>query len=361
MARTVLERARIAFGHRHYNDVINLLEPNLVQYRDSFQYYWLLGLACLHCSDIGGATSYLQRARQIRMREPDLLCAQAVLFLRRGDTNQAVEYYLEALEYAPGHTLAKKALELIRRKGNPEYFQDLAETGKIKCFYPRIRQPFPIRRLAAGVVAVVLALFAIRMLPEFTRSLQATRADLSALDLGPHERSSAVELGGTYRYILTEQEVIRTFERSRSLFQSWRDNAAQVEINRLLYSNASVAIKQKARLLMAYLATPGFDTIRDHYEYSQVLQDISLYQDVWVVWRGMATNIVRTERNVRFDLLVGYDTRNRLEGIVPVYFETLIPVDSERPLQVLGQVALEQDRLILHGGSIFQSQLPIQR
>lgn len=361
MARTVLERARIAFGRRRYNDVINLLEPNLVQYRDSFQYYWLLALACLHSSDIGGATSYLQRARQIRMRDPDLLCAQAALFLRRGDTNQAVEYYLEALEYAPRHPLAKKALELIRRKGDPEYFQDLAETGKIRRFYPRIRKPVPVRRLGALVVVLVLGAAAFRMLPGLTRSMQASRADLSALDLGPQERSRAVELGGSYRYILTEQEVIRTYERARSLFQSWRDNAAQVEINRLLYSNASVAIKQKARLLMAYLATPGFDSIRDHYEYGQVAADIPLYQDVWVVWKGMATNIERTERSIRFDLLVGYDTRNRLEGIVPVYFETLIPVDPERPLQVLGQVSLEQDRLALRGGAVFQSQLPVQR
>lgn len=361
MARTVLERARIAFGRRRYNDVINLLEPNLVQYRDSFQYYWLLALSCLHSSDIGGATSYLQRARQIRMREPDLLCAQAVLFLRRGDTNQAVEYYLEALEYAPRHPLAKKALELIRRKGDPEYFQDLSETGKIKRFYPRLRQPFPVKRVSAVGIALVLVFFAFRMLPDVSRSMQSSRADLSSLDLGPQERTRAVELGGSYRYILTEQEVLRTYERSRSLFQSWRDNAAQVEINRLLYSNASVAIKQKARLLMAYLATPGFDTIRDHYDFGQVSADLPLYQDVWVVWKGMATNIERTERSVRFELLVGYDTRNRLEGIVPVYFETVIPVDPERPLQVLGQVALEQDRLILRGGAVFQSQLPVQR
>jgi hypothetical protein len=36
--------------------------------------------------------------------------------------------------------------------------------------------------------------------------------------------------------------------------------------------------------------------------------------------------------------LVGYDTRSALEGIVPVEFDFSIPVDLERPLEILGKV-----------------------
>jgi hypothetical protein len=39
-----------------------------------------------------------------------------------------------------------------------------------------------------------------------------------------------------------------------------------------------------------------------------------------------------------FDLLVGYDTRKVLEGIVPVNFDFSETVDPERPLEVLGRI-----------------------
>ena len=120
MPLTVLERAKRAFYRKKYNDVITLLEPNTIQYRDSFTFYLYLGMACLHTGDIGGATTYFQRARQIKMRDPELLVAQAALHLRRGDTHQAVEYYLEALEYAPSHRLARKSLDFIRKGSDPE-------------------------------------------------------------------------------------------------------------------------------------------------------------------------------------------------------------------------------------------------
>ncbi len=71
MAKTVLERAKQAFYRKRYNDVITLLETNVIQYRDSFPFYFYLGLACLYSGDVGGATSYFQRARQIKLRDPD--------------------------------------------------------------------------------------------------------------------------------------------------------------------------------------------------------------------------------------------------------------------------------------------------
>ncbi len=362
MAKTALERAKQAFYRRRYNDVITILEPNLIQYRDSFQYYYYLGLACLHTGDVGGALSYFQRARQIRMREPDLLAAQAALFLRRGETHQAVEYYLEALEYQPQHALSKKALNYIRTRGEPERFQEMAENGKLKRFYPRPKPPLPLGKVIVFALFVLLAGAAFKLTPVFLRSaISDNRADLSALDINRGDRNDLVELGGSYRYILTEKDILRSYENARSFFQNWRDNAAQVEVNRLLYSNASVSIKQKARLLMAYFAEPGFDNLKDRYSYAEVKTDTPLYMDCFVIWRGMATNITRTENSMSFDFLVGYDTRNSLEGIVPVRFSKALDLDPERPVEVLGRVMTDNGTLILNGLSIFQSRLPLSK
>lgn len=360
MALTLLERAKRSFRRKRYNDVITILEPNVIQYRDSFPFYFYLGLACLHTGDVGGATSYFQRARQIKMRDPDLLVAQAALYLRRGETHQAVEYYLEALEYDPGHRLARRSLDFIRRNGDPERISALVETGKIRSFYPRPKAPFPVTKafVFAGFAAAVAVIGLVLAPAVRSANTAQNRADLSSVALDGNDRAHSLELGGNYRYILTERQVLAAHAAAQRYFQDYRDNAAQVEINRILYSNAGTGIKQKARLLMTYLKEPGFDTIKDSYEYAKVAEDPWLYLDCWVVWKGMATNVVETEHSVSFDFLVGYDTRSTLEGIVPVRFTKVLTVDPGRPLEILARVSLENGKIVLDGNGIFQTGKP---
>lgn len=360
MAKTVLERAKRAFFRKRYNDVITLLEPEVIQYRDSFQFYFYLGLSCLYTGDIGGATSYFQRARQIRMRDPDLLVAQAALYLRRGDTHQAVEYYLEALEYAPEHALAKRSLDFIRKNGDEETISALSETGKISRFYPHPKKKFPLPMAIALCILSLLAVLAWHFaLPLSDKVRSGTeRADLSSLRLDTGDRSAPVELGGSYRYILTEKDILASYASALRYFQDYRDNAAQVEINRILYSNASAPIKQKSRMLMQYLAEPGFDSIKDNYPYSKVQQDPFLYLDCWVVWKGMATNVRTAGDTMDLDFLVGYDTRSSLEGVITVHFRTIVPVDTDKPLEILARISSESGKMILSGSSIFQTGKP---
>jgi hypothetical protein len=51
----------------------------------------------------------------------------------------------------------------------------------------------------------------------------------------------------------------------------------------------------------------------------------------------MATNF-DPDTGTTFDFLVGYDTRKVLEGIVPVVFNQAIPLNPERPLELLARI-----------------------
>lgn len=362
MTKTVLDRAKILFYRKRYSDVITLLEPNIIHYRDSFPYYLFLGLACLHTGDTGGASSYLQRARNIKMRDPDLLAAQAALFLRKGETDQAVEYYLEALEYAPGHVLSKRALNFIRKKGDRDVFLALTETGEIRKFYPHPKKKKNITFLVLSILCVLLFIVGIcifsRIILDQTKN---KRADLSSFVLVDEEKRSLVDLSGSYRYVLTEGQILKSYSSAQRFFQSYRDTEAQIEINRILHSNASLGIKQKTRLLMDYLSEPTFDTIRNSLSYATVLQDPYLYQDCWIRWKGMATNLIVSEKYFSFDFLVGYDTRNTLEGIVPVRCASVLPIQTTKPLEVLGQISFENGTLFLAGSAIYQTAIPENR
>jgi len=59
----------------------------------------------------------------------------------------------------------------------------------------------------------------------------------------------------------------------------------------------------------------------------------------------MAANLRGGQNSTDFDLLVGYDTRNALEGIVPVHFNFAMDVNVEQPLEVLGRIVWEPARM----------------
>ncbi len=361
MPLSVLDRAKRSFARRRYSDVITLLEPEVINYRDSFLFYYMLGLACLYTGDIGGAGSYFQRARQIKMRDPGLLAAQAALYLRRGNTQQAVDYYLEILEYAPTNRLARRSLDFLRRHADEDTISDLVSTGKIARFYPRLSFGLP-PAVPAAVLTIVLAFFVLWQfaVPKAGRVLGGeARADLASFALSPEERKDIVETGGTARYIMTARELESSWTKAREYFQNWRDNAAQVEINRILGSNGSISLKQKARLLMTWFTEPGFDTLKDNYGFSDVAKDPALYLDCWVVWKGMATNLAENPKGLTFDLLVGYDTRNTLEGIVPAVYEGGGSVDTDTPLEALGRLSLSNGTLTLKVRAVHQTGKPL--
>ncbi|MGP1431094.1 MAG: tetratricopeptide repeat protein [Treponema sp.] len=383
MASSILEQAKKQFARGNYQQVIQLLQPHVTQYvtsgdskdslynasfNKSFPFYLYLGLACLHAGDIGGAVDYLTCARRIKMTDPDLLCAQAVLFLRRGDTARAIDYYLEAVEYNPNHALARDGLEFIRTHNTPEAIGEAVEAGEIKNYYPRPgvqtyhKKQLTVLAAAGGIAfaAVIVIVLLIKFPINFDK-VRGTRADLSSLVLLSEEKARPIDTSGTYRYSLSEKEVLKAYQNAQKYFQNSQDNLAQIEVNRILSSNAAQSIKYKARLLMGYFAVPGFDTVRDIPAYSDVRADIPLYLDCWTVWSGIATNIQTDGENTSFDLLVGYGDRVQLEGIVPIFCNFSVRIDSERPIEVLGKIQQRGGVLFLKAAGIHQSQVPANK
>lgn len=366
----ILTKATRAVRKGRYADAIHLLESEVVRYHDSFRYFYILATSCLYAGDFGGAFTYLKRAREIKTRDPYTLIGIAALHLRRGETDRAIDLYLEVLEQDPHHRLAKKALSVIKKYGAPEALNAWIEEGRLPSLFPPLPK-LPVSPglkvlriaiaglLALGCTGIVLELLGFPLLPP----RPVARSGLEATALESRDRTQAVQTGGAYRYILTQNQVVSTYEQARRLFIDYRDEAAKVELNRILESNAAEPIKNKARLLLSYATVPGFDSLKDRFSYAEVLKDPFLYRDVHVIWKGMAANLRLGQNSTDFDLLVGYDTRNALEGIVPVHFKFAMDVNVEQPLEVLGRIVLGTGKdgpgavLRLEGLAVHQSVL----
>jgi tetratricopeptide (TPR) repeat protein len=371
----VLSRAVRLLRRGKFGDVITILQPEVVRYHDSFNYYYILGSACLRAGDLGGAFTYFKRGREIKMLEPPVLLGMAVYYLHRGDTAKAVDLYLEVQGLEPRNSIAKKALQVLRKYGDAEGIQVWIDSGRSRQLFPAIPSlPLTLGRvllpLAVGILVFALAggILAVTGVIRGVNPLgkaMPERAGLAGIALEREERETPVRVdlrsnGGTYRYILTRNQVLELYETALKLFAAYRDEAAKIPLNRLIESNASDPVKNKARLIMSYMEPPGFDTLKDRFSYAEVRQDPLLYRDCYVVWRGMATNLREGENGTAFDFLVGYDTRSTLEGIVQVTFGFSVTLNPERPLEVLGKVipvvtAAGEEGVRLEGAALHQA------
>jgi hypothetical protein len=356
MARTALDRAERLFRAGRHAELVSLLEPQVPVYRESQRFYYLLGSACLRSGDPGGGQTYLKRAEQLSPSNPDTMLALAALAVRRGDTERAIEYYLRILEDKPGDRRARKCLSILRKEGSPEGLARLVETGRIERLYPGHRG---IPRFVLPAAIVLIAAAAIYLSWPFGASFieaalrpHVTRPEVAAVGLSRAEKDSPVVTGGSFRYVLTEKQALDAFERAKDYFQGYRDNAAIVEINRLLGSNASAGIKEKAKSLRAFVGKPDFRTIRDAPTYDQAQGDPDLYDGCSVAWKGMAANVRSDSGTIAFDFLVGYQDKKRLEGLVPARVSGAdVPMD--RPLEILavlkaGGGAFSMDCVAIH-------------
>ena len=361
----VLDKAAILAKRKHFDGAFKVLKDEEDRYNGSFKYNYLFGIISLHSGSFVEAHEYLQYAWRIKPKDINTMLALAVLFLRRSNTVKAVDYYLDVLEMQKNNKIAKNALQIIRKNSAPEALSEWMTPDRIEKLFPPIPVPLVNQRsiltavfsLAAIIVITLGILFITKTISNPFKSRNARPTEEYVLS--NQERKDSIETGGLYRYILTSSQAITIYERSLSLFTSYRDEAAKIGLNRLLESNAGEALKSKARLLLENTEVPGFDTFKrdDNPSYTNVKNEPAVYRNVHVIWRGMATNVELSEEKTTFDFLVGYDTRKTLEGIVPVTFDKPVSINTERPLEVLGKIAVAPSYtdITLEGVAIHQS------
>jgi tetratricopeptide (TPR) repeat protein len=328
--------------------VIRHLEPQVFAYRENPRFYELLGFSCLRTGDYGGAYSFLSRSSQLDRDNPRVLDALAVAELKRRRPTDAIQTWLDALELDRDDKLAKKGLNLVRKAENPTALaQDLSDRELRALLPPEPRRGLLIRRVAVlGLIVVAIAVGAYLVANSglLRQEDGAPPREGEELARFNQEPDSWIAYEGEFRYAFTEDEVQRIFERATNYFHNFRDNMARREINRLLNSNASGSVKERASLLTDYIQTPDFSSFQDNFVYGDVVSEPWLYQGCYVRWRGRVANLSIND-TIRFDLMVGYEDGRVLEGVVSAVVPFAVSIDAGESVEVIGQVEVENDRL----------------
>ncbi len=349
-----LNQASRLYQRRKYADVIRLLEPQVFRFRESFRFYYYLGLSCLHTGDFGGAFSYLSRAEDLKPDDPDTLNALAAIHLKRRETEESLRLWLKVLDTDPKNRLANRGLDLLKKKSDAETLYTLVETSSYLKYLPR---PGALKRFLPLIIPCIILIPALYfggryLYNTMIESSATSRPGSDIIDIS--EEDLVTEYSGAYRYILTDKELSASFERMGKYFADRRDNLVMKEINYILGSNASTELKQKVRHLSSYLTEPTFTTIRDSFSYAEVSKDPYLYNRCYVVWKGRASNITRTDEEITFDFLVGYHENKVLEGVVPVELNFAAHIVQNTPVEILGRIRTDGRNIMLTGISVHQ-------
>lgn len=365
MALSTLDTAKYLIKRRKFQMAMRFLENCEEQYEGVADYYITYGIAYLYSDIAGKASEMFRKAREISVTDTNLLLGQAVIFLRRGEFNRAVQYYLEVLDNDPTNKTAKRALDFIRSDGEYETVVKMIEIGQIKKFYPPLGlNPNLVRNivltffcLSALCSFIIINKSKVRKVPVEKNTIEQ-RFYLSEDDL-----LNAVQLNvidGEFSVTMTTKEIKMAFSDAKKLFIESRDNACQVELNRIINSNASVHIKQKAQSVMDLLQEPTFDSLKDNYSYSMVASNPANYLDCYAIWDGMVTNSVYYEDGSwKCDLLVDYipsENKNFQVGLCHVVFDKAPEpsVDETKPVRFLGKITLKGNDIILSGRAVYQ-------
>ena len=352
MPESLLQRASRQYRRRRFPQVIRLLESQIFRFREHPDFFFLLGSACLRAGDLGGAESYLRRAEQLRPQDASTLLALAAIHLKRSQTEDALETWLKVVEAHPGNRLALRGLELLRRAAAREQPELLRDPRLIERLYPAV--PFNPRvilvPLAAVAAAGLLAAGVVVAIPRLP-ARSAGRPEVREVRLTAGQPALAATPQSA-RYPMSEKQVQEAFERTKRYLLQYRDNLATREINRILLSNASAYVKEKARLLATFTRAPDFTNFRDPFTYREVAVDPELYAGCYVRWSGKAANVRIGSQAISFELLVGYEDQKELHGVVPVSVGFAVQLESGDALEVLGKVEPREGKLALAAASL---------
>ncbi len=361
---SALDSAKYFLKRRKFSVAIKILEERREVYENDFDFYLTFAIACLYVGELGTASLYFRKARDIKIQNVNLLLGQAAVFLQRGEQEKALSYYLDVLELDPNNAVARRALDFLKNDGEWSSICRLVDTKKIELFYPPLGpNPDIIRNFVfAGIFVLAVVILSVIYIPKIKakKTMIGPRANLEKLVLSPDESRHAQkdDLSDTVvHYILDNKAINKSYNSALEYFQDRRDNAAQVEINRLLNSNASLTVKRNCSVLMSYLEEPTFDTLTDNYSYSEVVKDPSLYLDCYVSWSGRISNAKKYENGSwSCELLVGYDTNRFVEGIVLVNFksEARPQIDGEKPVRFLAKINIQDGQIVLEGKAVYQ-------
>lgn len=340
-----LREARRLYHRRQYARIIHAMERKVFEYYDDLEFFHLLGACYFRTGDMNGAHAFLTRVLKIDPKHVDANVLLGAIAALRGDLSKAVTHCLTALDQRPDEPRARLLLDQLRRRQSRDDLIAWVRGPQFRRIQPLIPgKPLPlgwIFGVSLGISALIgLAVVLPRALERWFGPLSPERVRPGIAERGIEGFRELLRFNGAFEEVLTAAEIERLYAEAQRLMFAYRDNEARVLLNRILRSNASDQVRDQALSLIQLQSRPDFTTEFHSFRPDEIRQRPTLYEGVYVRWKGSVANMSVAETEIRFDFLVGYHEGRVLEAVVPAVIRFAVRMDNGDPIDVLGQVVV---------------------
>lgn len=284
-------------------------------------------------------------------------CLLAFLYARHNEKENAILMWCSSLELNKNNSLSSKALDYIKDQGRDlNLFED-------DFFHkPVIREPLriPYRIITLVVLILVMVsgiyyfwndlinLYDISRHPDYNNIEQ-----IVIKDYDPSILDSPKKTKQPFSY--SEDEIKQIFNRIKRLIISEDYDQAQVEINRIYLSNASLNVRVKTEILETYLIKPDYAVFENVFTLDDVTVNPALYHNVFIKWKGRVVNKKVFDDHLTFDLVVGDIDKGEVSALIPVLFKRAVIIDNNDILEIFGRIdSIDREDFIILGENIIR-------
>lgn len=332
-----------------YLNAISNFEECLTYDRNDYLVYYYLGLAYIYRKNYEDAYKFLAKAHKLNSEDTSVINAIAFLNLKDGNIQEAINYWLDALDIEPKNVSIKRNLERVRKSKD---VKKLAETAKAEDFigfkirkriylklslYPFIRKN--IKYIAIGVIPVLIIGYLLFLRPSGNKKIVKPNISFKGeFNIKSLKEVKLPDIKDDYiidknikksLFKFTKSDAQFMFSRCKKYIKEKKYNLATVIINKILHSNLNFIIKEKFSILKKFIPEINKFSIKDNIAYSELMNFPAIYEDIQIIWKGKVEDIELDEENniTEFKLIV--KESESAVGVAKVYFNQILPVLRE--------------------------------
>jgi hypothetical protein len=306
-----------------YAEALEAYTRCLFRLKDNQSVYLGLGLCLLATNDFNKAHYYFERINDKDPMSRPALVALAYLDLIEGRESAALQKYTQLIKLKYNVVAIKKILNHLRKSGNARDFAiaQPADFFWIGREFPRKKNKWivPLGLTSLAVLTVGFLVYSYfpknisSWFPRAPSSVLITGDQLypplkkTNLTLAPQPKDYEERLKAIYLYDLPQNDktfssatLLKLFEDTKKAIVKGEVNLAQVNVNRVLQSEANLLLKEKFRLIESAIPEPIFANFENTFRMKEMTAH-AYYEKCWVKYRGLVGKKRESGKVVVFD------------------------------------------------------------
>lgn len=344
-----LSEAYKAFRKKKYSDAYVILDKVTSHaYGDPYPHF-LLAVTALHLNRFELIEREMKKIRAIPGEFPPALQLQGFLALKSSPGREAViSEYIDLLGKRSDDRRLHESLKKIQDAGDFPAFQKRALLSDfVDIPPPSKKKKYTQRRVSVNsffikrylLVPIILAVFSflvfflfrfgfinniISSLPFRVNEVSEKKideVDLTVISGSDYDIAKRINEKSVPEFYFSHTDLLRDFDESRKMIKTGRHNKALFLLNRMMNSNASFQVKEKADFLIKFvmgLEERTFEPV----SFADITAKPYLYRGFSVKLSGKIANISKKNNRYFFNLLTDYHGNEIFSGMADIFFES---------------------------------------